>query len=118
MIELEGDLEEPLVETLESASGLPIGESASVHFKEVPGGRDCLANARRIGAGGAVGNGQNGSLMRPSRVLASRVEFALQIVLGDLHVAHGHANIFVPQQLHQSGKADTEAEHLRSEAVA
>ena len=77
VIELEGDLEEPLVETLESASGLPIGESASVHFKEVPGGRDCLANARRIGAGGAVGNGENGQLMRPSRVLAGGMELTL-----------------------------------------
>ena len=117
MIELEGDLEEPLVEALESASGLPIGESASVHFKEVTGGSDCLANARRIGAVGAVGNGQNGRLMRPGRVLASLVELALQILLRDLHVAHGHADIVVSQQFHESGEADTEAEHLRSEAV-
>ena len=69
MIELEGDLEEPLVEALESASGLPIGESASVHFEEVTGGCDCLANARRIGAGGAVGNGENGQLVLPSALL-------------------------------------------------
>jgi len=55
--------------------------------------------------------------MRLGSMLASRVELALQILLSDLHVAHGHANIVVAQQSHESGKADTKAEHLRSEAV-
>ena len=51
-------------------------------------------------------------------IVASGVELALKILLRDLHVAHGHADVVVPQQSHESGKADTEAEHLRSEAVA
>jgi len=41
------DLQEPLVEALEPASGFLVGESAPVHFQEVTCGCDCLANARR-----------------------------------------------------------------------
>jgi hypothetical protein len=77
VIELQGDLQEPLVQALESASGLLIGESAPVHFQEMTCCRDCLANAPGIGALGAVGNGENGHLMRPARVLTGGVELAL-----------------------------------------
>jgi hypothetical protein len=31
-------------------------------------------------------------------ILTSRVELALQILLGDLDIAHGHADICMPQQ--------------------
>src|SRR5260370_27699916 len=55
--------------------------------------------------------------MRLGGTVASRVELALQILLRDLHIAHGHADITVSEQLHESGKTNTEAEHLRSEAV-
>jgi hypothetical protein len=46
------------------------------------------------------------------------VELALQILLGDLEIAQGHADVFVPQELHESGKTDTETEHLGGIAVA
>ena len=55
--------------------------------------------------------------MRLRRMLAGRVELALQVLLGDLHIAQRHADIFVAEQLHQSGKADTETEHLRGKGV-
>ena len=77
MIELEGDLQEPLVEALKPASGPLIRKSATIHFQEVACGRDRLANARGIGMADAGGNGQNGYLVRPSRVLASGVELTL-----------------------------------------
>ena len=41
--------------------------------------------------------------MRLGGMLAGGMELALQILLRDLHVAHGHADILVPQQLHESG---------------
>ena len=46
----------------------------------------------------AVGDREDGQAMGLGRILASRVELALQILLRDLHVAHGHADIFVSQQ--------------------
>jgi hypothetical protein len=48
VIELQGDLQKPLVSALEPASGLLIVESAPVHFEEVACGRDFLTNARGI----------------------------------------------------------------------
>jgi hypothetical protein len=38
--------------------------------------------------------------------------------LGDLDITQGHVDVFVAEQLHESGKADTEAEHLGGKAVA
>ena len=52
------------------------------------------------------------------RILTSEVELALEILLGDLHVAQGHTDVCVPQQLHESGKTNTAAEHVRGKAVA
>jgi hypothetical protein len=34
--------------------------------------------------------------------------------LGDLHVAHGHVDVFVAEQVHQSRKTDAQAEHFGS----
>ncbi len=51
------------------------------------------------------------------RIAASGVELALQVLLGDLYITQGHADVFVTEQLHQSGKTDTQADHLRGIAV-
>jgi len=55
--------------------------------------------------------------MKPRHLLAGEVELALKIGLGHLHIPQGHADVVVPQQLHQSRKTDAEAEHLRGESV-
>jgi hypothetical protein len=34
------------------------------------------------------------------------VKFALQVLLSDLQIAQSHADVFVPQQLHEGGKTD------------
>jgi hypothetical protein len=46
------------------------------------------------------------------------MKFALQILLGDFHIAQGHTDIFVPEQLHESEKANPESEHLSRESVS
>ena len=46
------------------------------------------------------------------------MELALQILLGDLEIAHGHGDVIVTQQLHESRKTDPETEHLCGEGVA
>jgi thiamine monophosphate synthase len=50
-------------------------------------------------------------------MLTRQVELALQIGLDDLHIPQGHADVVVAEQLHQSGKTDTQADHLRGERV-
>jgi hypothetical protein len=50
--------------------------------------------------------------MRLSCLLAGLVEFALQVLLGDLHIAQGHADVFVAEQLHQGREADPQPHHL------
>ena len=76
-----------------------------------------MVDAGKIGAGRNVGNREDGGAMRLGGILASGVELALQIQLHDFHVAHGHADVVVSQNLHESGKTHTEADHLRGETV-
>ena len=75
-------------------------------------GRQGLTDCSKIGGGGEVGKGERRQAMRLGRIAASGEELALQVQLRDLDVAQGHADIFVAKQAHQSGKTDTEAEHL------
>ncbi len=56
--------------------------------------------------------------MKMGRLLSRLAKLALQILLGDLHIPQGHADIFVAEQFHQSGKADAEADHFRSKAMS
>ena len=73
-------------------------------------------NGGEAGGAGVFGNRKRRHAVR--WVLASTVELALQIWLGDLEITQGHADVFVPQSLHESGKTDTETEHLCGIAVA
>ena len=78
------------------------------------------ASACRI-AGRPVAGASRGKRERGQAVgcvLACAMKLALQILLGDLEVAQGHADVFVPQQLHESWEADAETEHLSGIAVA
>ena len=45
-------------------------------------------------------------------VLARKVELTLQVLLSDLNITQGHADIFVAQHLLQAGKTDAQAEHF------
>ena len=51
-------------------------------------------------------------------IVDSTAELALEVGLGDLHITQSHADVMVPQQLHQGGKRDAQAEHLRAKGVA
>ena len=52
------------------------------------------------------------------RVLAGQVKLALEVLLSDLQIAQGHADVVVSQQLHEGGQADTQAEHFRGVGMA
>jgi hypothetical protein len=51
-------------------------------------------------------------------VLAGDVKFSLQVLLSDLQIPQGHADVFVSEQLHKGGKTDAQTEHLTCETVA
>ena len=51
-------------------------------------------------------------------VLAGDVKLTLQVLLSDLQIAQSHANVFVPQQLHEGGETDAQAEHFTGEGVS
>jgi hypothetical protein len=55
--------------------------------------------------------------MRMGCILTRLMEFALQILLGDFHLPQGHADILVPEQLHESGEANPEPKHFGRETV-
>jgi hypothetical protein len=56
--------------------------------------------------------------MRMGGILAGLMKFALQILLGDFRVSQGHMDIFVPEQLHESRKANPKPEHFRRKTVS
>src|SRR6516165_6134240 len=56
--------------------------------------------------------------MERSSFLSSGVKFALQVLLRDVEINQGHVDIFVPQQLHEGGQTNTEAQHGGCEGVS
>ena len=94
---MRGDGKQPAVETLEVSLSFLISKLAAIGFQEVACGRQGCAYAGKIGTQGGVGNREDGQAMGLGGIEAGCVELALQIVLGDLDVAHGHADIFVSQ---------------------
>jgi hypothetical protein len=64
-----------------------------------------------------IGQGEFGNGVMMGGALTGEMELTLQVLLGDLQVAHGHTDIFVPQQLHESRKTDPQAEHFCGEGM-
>ncbi len=106
-----------MVEPLQPTAGFFIDDLTPVDLQEMAGGSQSLVDSRRIRGGGRR-NCHHGKMVWLGRMLASEVELALEVHLGQLHIPQGHANVVVPQQLHQGRKTDAEAKHLRGETVA
>jgi hypothetical protein len=70
--------------------------------------RQCLRDAGRIGGGNGGGKREGGQAVRLGCILANLVEFALQVLLRDLHLSQGQANVFVAEQLHERREADSQ----------
>ena len=47
-----------------------------------------------------------------ARLRSCQLKLALEILLSDLDVLHGHVRALVAQQFHDSSKADTSTQHL------
>ena len=114
-----GDCQQTPIKALELTPGfLIIQQAASVHLQEVACSSQCLADSREVGAEGLLEGGKRGQRMALCRILADLVELSLQVLVSDLDIAQGHTDVFVSEQLHQSGKADAQTEHLSGIAVA
>jgi len=50
--------------------------------------------------------------------VAGELKITLQVLLSDLEIAQGHADISVTEQFHQGRQADSEPEHLCGKAMA
>jgi hypothetical protein len=74
-------------------------------------------DSREVGTGGMTGDGKGRQAVRLCRLLAGQVKFALEVLLEDLDIAQGRADVFVPEQLHQSRQTDAQTEHLRGIGV-
>jgi len=109
--------EEAFVEAVQMAASFLIAELTAVHFQKVTGGFQCMTDAREASSGDVLGERERGHTMEMGCVLAGLMEFALQILLGDEHVAQGHADVCVPEQLHESGQANPQPEHLSGKSV-
>ena len=53
-----------------------------------------------------------------SGVRAGQVELALEILLGNFEILHGHVRALVTEEFHNSSKADASAQHLSPVGVS
>src|SRR6516225_10496878 len=82
------------------------------------GGRDRLAQSSEVGLlWRSGGDGELGNQVEGSGILTSAVKFTLYVELRHFHIAQGHADVFVPEQLHEHGEANAEPYHFGCEAV-
>src|ERR1700719_2534814 len=65
------------------------------HLQKVTRGGDSIANGGRVGAkrGCSLREGELGNVEKMSGILASKAKFPLQVLLSDLYIAQGHANV-------------------------
>jgi len=89
--------EEALAEASQSTADFLIAQLTAIHFQKMTCGLQCLTDAGETGAWHVFGECERGQTMRMSCILTGLVEFALQVLLSDFHVAQGHADIFVPE---------------------
>ena len=90
------------------------------YLEKMTAGCDSLANRRDVDSHWSSGEGWKGKLrngVEYDRVLTGAVKFTLQVELDDSYIAQGHADIFVPQHLHECRQADPETHHFCCEGV-
>jgi hypothetical protein len=95
-----------------------ISELGLEELEQMAGGRDRLAKGSEVGfLWRSGGDGELGNRVKGSSILTSAVKFSLQVELRHFHIAQGHADVFVPEQLHEHGETNAEPYHFSCEAV-
>jgi len=111
--------EKALGESPEFAASAGILYFQTEQLEEMTNSGQGVANDWEIHAlrHGGLREREFGNGMERRSALTGAVKFALQILLRDVEIPEGHADIFVSQQLHESGQTDTEAQHGGCESV-
>src|ERR1039458_54199 len=94
-----------LREVSEFAAGLVIVQLTAKQLQKMLGSGDGVVNGGDVGLNGGGGCGERefrDGVERGGGVEAPSVELALPVLLCDLHIAQGHTDIVVTQQLHES----------------
>jgi hypothetical protein len=117
LIELGGDSREAVAQAAELVPDCGFSEPAAIHFQEMDGGGQGLANTGQVGAGGRGEDWKRQGIAR-SGELTGGLEFSLKVLGGDVDIAQSHVDIVVSQQPHENGKAYSEADHLGGIGVA
>ena len=76
------------------------------------GGQRALDAGYIDGHRGEVGKRKAGNEVQLGSVLTGQVKLTLEVKLSDFEITHGHADLSMTQQLHESGKAHSEPEHF------
>ena len=99
-------------------AGFLIAQLTAVHFQKMTCCLQCLTNAGEASARHVFGECERRHTMRMGCILTGLMEFALQILLRDFHIAQGHTDVLVAEQFHESWKANPEPEHFSRESCA
>jgi hypothetical protein len=111
VIKRTAEIEKALGESMEFVASPGLLQLQTKQLEEMTNGGDRVANDGEVDLLRRAGLWERKSRneMERSGFLPSAVKFALQILLRDLDIVQGHADIFVSQQLHESGQTDAEA---------
>ena len=59
-----------------------------------------------------MGMGSARDAVQFGHVFTNQVELTLQILLGDLNITQGHADVFMSEELHEDGQTDAQTDHF------
>ena len=107
-----------MVEALQSAADFLIVELTTMHLEKTTCCLQCLTDAGETSAEDFLREWGRGQAMRMGGILTGLMEFALQILQGDCRVAESHTDIVMPEQLHESRKANSEPIHFSRKSVS
>ena len=105
---------------MELAVFLLVADPASIHFELASECIQCTADCLEAADGclNVIPVWNFGQGMKGGDFLPSQVIFALHVILSDLDIAHGHANVAMAEDLHQNREAHAGSQHCRSVSMA
>jgi hypothetical protein len=91
VLKVSGDMAESLVQALQFSAGLFILKLTTVHLQQMATrGEGTLDAGKSYSRRDGSGYGEFWYVVAMNCVLASKMEFPLEVALNDLHVSHGH----------------------------
>lgn len=113
VIEFRKDFEKPLRQATKFAARLMF-QLGLEQLEQMVSGRYSVAKSSEVDVLWhlGIGHGELRDYVQGGGVLEGAVKLSLHVELGHLHVAHGHEDVFVPEQLHEDGQTNAKPYHL------